>query len=114
MTPVKSGMRLTQKFGRRDARQLAEVLDEMRLIEIAARHRHVGAAHGIRDARAVEQAHRVLEAQDARDGFRRGADLLVELRDEMLAAAAQFLGEAADLDLPVRAPQLHPRPAHAR
>src|SRR3954470_18778523 len=80
-----------EQLGRRDAREVAEVAVEVRLVVVAARVGDVGER-----AAGLEQPPGAREAQDAAQRLGRQAELLAERRREVAAAVAERAGEVAD------------------
>src|SRR3954470_5449559 len=76
--PAPAGQQAREVLTRRAARQRPEVAVEMRLVVVAAGGGDVGEPPGA--ALALEEVQHPLEAQDAREGLGRQADLLAEAR----------------------------------
>src|SRR3954469_14626655 len=88
-----AGQQAREVLARRAARHRAEVAVEVRLVVVAAGGGDVGEPPG--PALALEEVEHPLEAQDAREGLGRQADLLAEAGGEMAPAAAQLGAQLA-------------------
>ena len=80
-------------FGGIDSGEGAEVVDEMRLVEIAAVQRDASPVDGFA---AGDLAENLLEAAHAAEEFWRHANVLFEKLDEAAGAEAGFAGDVGD------------------
>src|SRR5260370_30209221 len=85
--------------------KLAEVVNEVRLIVVAARVRDFGPARSVGTAQLL---HRVIESHDARVRPRRDADLFTKSRDQVPLAALEVARQPGDAGAAPRVSQ-HPR-----
>src|SRR5262249_40864007 len=86
-----------QVVGRTEAREIAKVVNHVRLVVVAARH---GGLSPIDRLRAMQQRHRALKATHAGERLRRQADLVAEQANEAARAQAALLDNVADAPWP--------------
>src|SRR5262249_39766463 len=84
---------LRQICGRTQAREGAEIVDEMCLVEVSTRKRDVDP---VRLKPAMHHAHHLLKAAHATEELRRQPDFLAEHLDESPRAHADLVGDSRD------------------
>src|ERR671935_2388650 len=93
------GHRVLEKSSRRPPADRAEVVDEVRLVVVAARVRDPSP---IREGGRLGERTRTVETQQPGVRLRRHSDLVAEARDDPLAAPTELGCELADCDTSAR------------
>ena len=104
-------LRAAREIGRRHAGELTEIVDQMRLVVIAAA---VGQFAPVDCAAFAQRTERALEAMDASERLRRKADLLAKESSEMLPADAGIARELGRAQLAAAFGEPSRRPIHQR